>query len=163
MAGAVLGVLSRMNFLRKNSVSSGADLADFLLAQIQQGKSYEAAYRDLAFAALNDGIAAGYVRGYLAHFGCGYEEAVWAAKTKDRIDFLAGDAFPTSTSPADTGQSLPFSSRTINRPIESTSCARPCRLVVSPGLPPTTVTSRPSVVSLLRQAMTTDPPATIDE
>ena len=89
-----------------DAVSDNPGLAAAVaMAQIQQGKSYEAAYRDLAFAALNDGIAAGYVRGYLAHFGCGYEEAVWAAKTKDRIDFLAGDAFPTSTSPADTGQS----------------------------------------------------------
>ena len=89
-----------------DAVSDNPGLAAALaMAQIQQGESYEAAYEDLAFAALNDGIDPGYVRGYLNHFGCGYEDAVWAAKSKDRIDFLAGDAFPTSTTTADTAQS----------------------------------------------------------
>ena len=89
-----------------DAVTDNAGLAAAVaMAQIQQGKSYEAAYRDLAFAALNDGIDAGYVRGYLTHFGCGYEDAVWAAKTRERIDFLAGDAFPASTRAGDTQQS----------------------------------------------------------
>ncbi|MBS63794.1 hypothetical protein [Salinisphaera sp.] len=89
-----------------DAVSDNPGLAAALaMAQIQQGESYEAAYEDLSFAALNDGIDPAYVRGYLNHFGCGYEDAVWAAKSKERIDFLAGDAFPTSTSVADTAQS----------------------------------------------------------
>lgn len=95
-----------------DAVTSNPGLAAALaMAQIGSGQSYEAAYEDLAFAALNDGIAPGYVRGYLSHFGCDYEDAVWAAKTKKREDFLEGDPFPTSTSPEQTGDAALIADR----------------------------------------------------
>lgn len=71
------------------------------MAEIQTGRNYQSAYQDLAFGALNGGIDPSYVRGYLSHFGCRYEDAIWAAKTKQSTDFFDGDAFPTSTSPSD--------------------------------------------------------------
>lgn len=89
-----------------DAVTNNPGLAAALaMAQIGSGESYAAAYEDLAYAALNDGIPPRYVRGYLWHFGCGYEDAVWAARTKERADFLEGDAFPTSTSPEQAGES----------------------------------------------------------
>ena len=84
-----------------NNPSLAAALA---MAQIGSGESYASAYEDLSYAALNDGIPPRYVRGYLSHFGCGYEDAVWAAKTKERADFLEGEAFPTRTSPERAGE-----------------------------------------------------------
>ncbi|WP_423822942.1 hypothetical protein V5738_03090 [Salinisphaera sp. SPP-AMP-43] len=71
------------------------------MAEIQTGRNYQSAYQDLAFGALNGGIDPSYVRGYLSHFGCRYEDAIWAAKTKQSTDFFDGDAFPVSTSPSD--------------------------------------------------------------
>lgn len=89
-----------------DAVTDSPNLAGAVaMAQIQQGRNYQSAYHDLAFAALNGGVAPSYVRGYLAHFGCGYEDAVWAVKTTRSTDFFQGDAFPNSTTRADVDQS----------------------------------------------------------